>query len=145
AVGAFTVPLQLGYGQNPFEVVYYGPGGETIRRTRTIRVPFSRLPSGRVEYAVSAGRCRPDPCDGIFSADARYGLTSRLTLQGGMDAIALSQISGNGTLWQPYALISGAPLPQLALTGEAVVNDHVRASANFEPTMDLRATAEYTS
>ena len=146
AVGAFRVPLQLGYGQNPFEVVYYGPGGETIRRTRTIRVPFSRLPSGHLEYALAAGRCRLDPCDAVVSADARYGVTSRLTVQGGWDAIAFGHdsILGGGTLWQPYALISGAPLPALALTGEAVVNDHMRASANFEPTQDLRATAEFT-
>lgn len=146
AVGAFAVPLQLGYGQNPFEVVYYGPGGETIRRTRTIRVPFSRLPSGHLEYALAAGRCRFDPCDGVVSADARYGVTSRLTVQGGWDAIAfgMDSITGGGTMWQPYAIVSGAPLPQLALTGEAVVNDHMRASANFEPTMDLRATAEFT-
>ncbi len=141
AVGAFRVPLQLGYGQNPFEVVLYGPGGETVRQARTIRVPFSRLPSRHLEYAVAGGRCRYEACDGLLSADARYGLSNRLTLQAGWDALFYGP---EGTLWQPYAVVSGAPLPSLGLTGEAVVNGHVRASANYEPSLDFRVTAGHT-
>jgi hypothetical protein len=141
AVGAFRVPLQLGYGQNPYELVLYGPGGQTVRKTRTIRVPFSRLPTGRLEYSVAAGRCRFDPCDALLGADARYGLSNRVTLQGGWDAFFDHQL---GNLWQPYAVVSGAALPTLALTAEAVVNDHLRATANYEPSLDLRATAGVT-
>lgn len=141
ATGAFRVPLQLGYGQNPYELVLYGPGGETVRQQRTIRVPFSRLPRGRFEYAVAGGRCRYEPCDGLLSADARYGLSPRVTLQGGWDALVSSD---RPALWQPYALVSGAPLPALALTGEAVVNGHLRAAANYEPSLDLRLNGSVT-
>ena len=141
AVGAFRLPLQLRYGQNPFEVVMYGPGGETVRQKRTIRVPFSRLPVGHLEYAVAGGSCRYDPCNGLFSGDARYGLSNLVTVQGGWDAIFQDV---GGTLWQPYAVVSAAPLPALGLTGEAVLNGHLRASANYEPTMDLRVDAGYT-
>jgi hypothetical protein len=141
AVGAFRVPLQLGYGQNPFDVVLYGPGGETVRQARTIRVPFSRLPSRHFEYAVAGGRCRYDPCNGLLSADARYGVSSRMTLQGGWDTFFRGT---SGALWQPYAVVAGAPLPSLGLTGEAVGNGHVRGSANYEPSLDLRLTGAYT-
>jgi hypothetical protein len=141
AIGAFRVPLQLGYGQNPYEVVLYGPGGETVRQTRTIRVPFSRLRSGHLEYALAGGRCRYDPCDGVVSADARYGLSSHVTLQGGWDAFFDDVL---GDLSQPYAVIAAAPFQSLGLTGEAVVNDHLRASAQYEPNINLRATAAYT-
>ncbi len=141
AAGIFRAPLQLGYGVNPYELVLYGPGGQTVRRQRTIRVPFSRLPTGRLEYAAAMGRCRYDPCDALFSADARYGVSSGLTVQGGWDAF----FGGTaGTLWQPYAIVSGAPLPELGLTGEAVANGHLRASANYEPTLDLRVNAGVT-
>ncbi len=140
AVGAFRVPLQLGYGQNPFELVLYGPGGETVRQARTIRVPFSRLPGRRLEYALAAGRCRGEACHGLLSADARYGVSGRLTLQAGSDAV----FYGSGTQWQPYAVVSGAVLPALGLTGEAVVHGHLRASANFEPSLDLRVTLGHT-
>lgn len=141
AVGAFRVPLQLGYGQNPYEVVLYGPGGETVRQTRTIRVPFSRLRSGSLEYALAFGRCRYDPCDGVMSADARYGLSSHVTLQGGYDTFFDDAL---GDLSQPYAVIAAAPFQSLGLTGEAVVNDHLRASAQYEPHVNLRATAAHT-
>ena len=141
AVGAFRVPLQLGYGQNPYEVVLYGPGGETIRQTRTIRVPFSRLRSGSLEYAVAGGRCRYDACDGMVSADARYGLSSHVTLQGGWDAFFNGAV---GDVSQPYAVVAAAPFQSLGITGEAVVNDHLRASAQYEPHLNLRATAAFT-
>ena len=142
AVGAFRVPVQLGYGQNPYELVLYGPGGETIRQTRTIRVPFSRLPTHRLEYAVAGGLCRYDPCDQMVSADARYGLSRQVTLQGGWDAFFDDVL---GDISQPYAVVSAAPFASLGVTGEAVVNDHLRASAHYEPNLDLRATAAYTN
>jgi hypothetical protein len=119
----------------------YGPAGEQVRQKRTIRVPFSRLPDGRFEYALAAGACRYDPCDALVSADARYGLSSNVTLQGGWDTYF-----GNAdrTLWQPYAIVSAAPLPTVRLTGEAVVNGHVRAAADYELNVDLRASAAHT-
>lgn len=141
AVGAFRVPIQLRYGQNPFDLVMYGPGGETVRQKRTIRVPFSRLPDHHLEYAFAAGLCKYEPCDGLVSADARYGVSSHVTLQGGMDA---SFEHARGSLWQPYAIVSAAPVAELGLTGEAVANGHVRAAAEYEPNMDLRASAGFT-
>lgn len=141
AVGTFRVPLQLRYGQNPFNLVLYGPSGEIVQQKRTVRVPTSRLPGGQLEYALAVGGCRYDPCNGLLSADVRYGLSSQVTVQGGSDAF----LDGpRGTLWQPYAVVSAAPLSSFALTGEGVVNGHLRAEAAFEPTADLRANATYT-
>lgn len=141
AVGAFRVPLQLGYGQNPFELVLYGPGGETVRQQRTIRVPFSRIPRRHLEYAFAAGRCYYEPCRALLSADGRYGLSSHVTLQAGWDAFFRAD---HPTLWQPYLVVSGSPMPALGLTGEAVANGHLRVSANFEPMPRFRATAGHT-
>ena len=140
--GPFQLPLKLRYGQNPFELVLYGPAGEVVRQQRTVRVPFSRLPSRRFEYAVAGGRCRHDPCDGLISADARYGFSSRLTAQGGWDAFFRGD---RNDVWQPYAIVSGAPLPALALTGEAVAHGHLRATLAFEPTQDLRVNGGHTA
>lgn len=141
ALGAFRVPLQLRYGQNPFDLVMYGPGGEQLRQKRTIRVPFSRLPDGHLEYAVAAGRCRYEPCDAMAGADARYGLSSHVTLQGGMDAFFQDTA---GSLLQPYAIVSAAPLPAVGVTGEAVINGHLRLAADYEPSSDLHLTAGHT-
>jgi hypothetical protein len=139
-LGVFRVPLELRYGQNPFELVLYGPAGETIRQRRTIRVPFSRLPAGRLEYSVAAGACRYDPCDGLMSTDVRYGLSRLVTVQGGWEGF----FHRDSSLWQPYALVSAAPLPSLAITGEGVLNGHLRLSAEFEPHLDLRLSGGIT-
>jgi len=141
AEGAFRLPLQLRYGQNPFDLVLYGPGGEVVRQTRTIRVPFSRLPNGTLEYAVAAGRCRFQPCDAVLSTDLRYGLTSRVTVQAGSDYFWRG---AEGNLWQPYAAVSAAVLPPLFLTGEAVLNGRLRGSAGFEPDPNLRVELAHT-
>ena len=141
ALGAFRVPLQLRYGQNPLELVTYGPQGQVVSQRRTIRVPFSRLPTGRFEYSVAAGACQYDPCKGTMGADVRYGLSSLVTVQGGWESF-FGGLKGN--VWQPYAVVSAAPLPALAVTGEAVVNGHLRTSIEYEPTTDLRVTGGYT-
>ena len=141
AVGAFQVPLQLRYGENPFNLVLYGPSGETIQQKRTIRVPTTRLPDGQFEYAVALGQCQYDPCNGVASADFRYGLTSHLTVQGGSDEYFQGK---GGALWQPYAVVSAAPVDALGLTGEAVVNGPLRLTADFSPSEDLRASATVT-
>jgi hypothetical protein len=135
ALGTFQLPLDVRYGQNPFELVMYGPSGEVMSQRRTVRVPFSRLPGGRFEYAAAVGSCRYEPCNALVSADGRYGLTKRITIQGGVDAFALKD---GGALWQPYVLASGAVLRSLSLTGEAVLNGHVRGTVEFEPNPDLR-------
>ena len=142
AVGAYHMPLTLRYGQNPYELVLYGPAGEVVRQRRTVRVPFSRLPRGQFEYALAGGGCRFDPCDGMLSVDARYGVSRQVTLQGGWDAFFRG---GRSDVWQPYAVVSGAPVQELTLTGEAVLHGHLRGTAAFEPHEDLRIEAGHTA
>ncbi len=141
AIGEFRVPLQLRYGQNPFELVLYGPGGEVVRQKRTVRVPFSRLPEGQFEYAVGAGGCQLDPCDGLVELDLRYGIERRVTLEAGVDGFFRDV---RGSVWQPYAAVSAAVLPALSLSGEAVVNGQVRVAAAYEPHPDLRVDVGHT-
>jgi len=141
AVGGFQVPLSVRYGQNPFELVLYGPTGEVMRQKRTVRIPFSRLPDGQFEYAAAFGQCRYEPCDALLSADARYGLSGRVTVQGGVDMFVRDR---GGSLWQPYAVASGAVLRGLNVTGEVVVNGQVRAALDYEPSADLRVSAGHT-
>lgn len=139
-VGLYRLPLQLRYGTNPYELVFYGPAGEVVRQEGTIRVPTTRLPAGRFEYAFATGRCRFEPCRALISSDARYGLTNRVTLQGGMDYFWHE----DGNVWQPYAVVSAAPRPAIQITGEAVFQGHLRGSVDFEPTTDLRIEVAHT-
>ncbi len=140
--GAFELPLQLRYGINPFDLVLYGPGGEVIREERTVRVPFSRLPEGQFEYAAALGACRFAACSGVLSTDARYGITSQVTVQAGADVYWRANAND---VWQPYALVSAAPIPAMRVTAEAVVNGHLRAAFGYEPSPNLRADIAHTA
>jgi hypothetical protein len=139
--GEFRVGFPLRYGANPFDMVLYGPRGEVVRRNRTIRVPFSRIPDGRFEYAVGAGACRTDPCDAVVTADARYGVSSRVTAQAGWDVLTRGDSSD---LLQPYVALSAGVLPSVSLTAEAVAQGLVRGQAEFEPNPDLRVQLAQT-
>jgi len=139
--GEFRVGFPLRYGANPFDMVLYGPRGEVVRRNRTIRVPFSRIPDGRIEYAVGAGACRTDPCGAVITADVRYGVTNRITAQAGWDLLTRSDA---GDLWQPYVAVSAGVLPSVSVTAEAVVQGLLRGQAEFEPNPDLRVQLAQT-
>jgi hypothetical protein len=139
--GEFRVGFPLRYGANPFDMVLYGPRGEVVRRNRTIRVPFSRIPDGALEYAVGAGACRADPCGAVVTADVRYGLTNRITAQAGWDVLTRSDQSD---LWQPYVAVSAGVLPSVSVTAEAVVQGLLRGQAEFEPHPDLRVQLAQT-
>ncbi len=141
ALGVYRLPIHLKYGQNPYELVLYGPTGEVIRERRTIRVPFSRIPAGQLEYAVAAGSCRYEPCSGMVSTDLRYGLTNWATVQAGTDYFALHSAED---LWQPYAAVSVAPLQFLRVTGEAIYDGQLRASLGIEPRTSFRFDLSHT-
>ncbi len=142
-LGEFRVALPLRYGQNPFDMVLYGPQGEVVRRQRTIRVPFSRIPAGELEYAVGLGACRAsDLCGGLVSADARYGINNHITAQAGWDVITRGGDASD--VFQPYAAVSAAVLPSVRLTTEAVLNGQLRGQADFEPSPDLRVQLAQT-
>lgn len=139
-LGQFRVPLEVRYGQNPFELVLYGPAGEVMTQRRTVRVPFSRLPDGQFEYALAAGQCRYAPCDAMWSTDLRYGISRRVTVQAGWDLYGKRT---GGILWQPYAVASAGVLRGVNVTGEAVFNGLIRGTVEYEPSPDLRVSASH--
>jgi len=141
ATGRYALDLPLRYGANPVDVVAYGPNGEVIRRRRTVQVPFDRLPTGRFEYAASAGACRDAPCAGALSLSARYGVTQWLTAEAGSDNFWRDSLPD---LWHPYALVSAAVTTSTALTLEGVADGLVRARADFDPTQDFHVDVEHT-
>src|SRR5207302_1351688 len=83
--GRFAVELPIRYGENPVDFVAYGPFGEVREFNRTYRVLSELLPEKRLEYGLSAGQCRSAQCRGTGNIDLRYGVTRRLTVQGGVD------------------------------------------------------------
>jgi hypothetical protein len=132
----FAIPVR--YGENPVDFVAYGPLGEVREFDRTYRVLSELLPARRFEYGLSGGSCRDPRCRANGNLDLRYGLTPRVTLQGGADRFWRD---GVADLWHPYARVTANPTNDWALELSGVGNALVRGAVQFEPSIDLRLSA----
>ncbi len=137
----FTFDVPVRYGQNPLEFVAYGPRGQIERFRRTFVIPFERLPAREFEYGLTVGECLGDPCRATSNLDARYGLSSRVTVRAGADFFWRDSLPDLG---HPYVLASGAITRTLSVAGEAVARGLVRGRVDFAPTPDLEGGLEHT-
>lgn len=142
AAGRFSLDLPIQYGENPVDLVAYGPNGEVRRMTRTYRVLNDALPYRRFEYGLSAGACRAEACDASANLDLRYGLSRRIAIRGGLDQFWRS---GDPNLFHPYVGFTGNPINALVLDAEAVGNAELRGAIQFEPTTAFRLSTEYAT
>lgn len=140
AAGRYDVAVPMDYGENPYTVVQYGPGGDSSSVVRVIHPLGDMVPPGKLYYAASAGACVSTTCKGLANADLRYGLTPRLTVRGGVTTYTLA---GGMTLSRGYVGLSALPGEPLGITLEAMPGVHERASAAFEPNNALMLQANY--
>jgi hypothetical protein len=140
ALGRFSVDLPVEYGENPVDFVAYGPFGELREFNRTYRVAGDALPARRFEYAVAAGGCRTPECTANANLDLRYGLSRRWSVRGGVDRFWRDTLPG---LSHPYVGLSGSLGNAWGVNLEGVADAVVRTALRYEPTDDLRLTAEY--
>jgi hypothetical protein len=141
ADGTYAVEVPVLFGENPVEFVAYGPFGERQSFSRTYRAHAALLPAGRAEYATSAGACRLAPCDAAANADLRYGLSRRWTAGAGIEQIWRDTLPD---LSHPYVSATGSLTYAWTMQAEAVANALVRGGLAFEPTLNLRVSADYT-
>lgn len=138
--GSFAFDVPVGYGENPIDVVAYGPYGEIRRFNQTYRVSHRLLQRHRFEYGLSAGACVRTACDGLFNADVRYGLTSRWTVGGGLDRFWRP----GSNLDHPYVSVIGNPRNAWTLEAQAALNAYALGRVRYEPSLNLRLEAEHT-
>ena len=141
ADGTYAVEVPVLFGENPVEFVAYGPFGERQTFSRTYRAHSALLPAGRLEYAASAGACRFAPCGAAANADLRYGLSTRWTMNTGMEHIWRDTLPD---LAHPYLSATGSLTYAWTMQAEAVANALVRGGLAFEPNLNLRVSADYT-
>jgi hypothetical protein len=134
----FQVPVR--YGQNPLDVVAYGPNGERLITRRTFVVPANRLPEGQFEYGISAGECQ-NQCQGAFNVDTWYGITSELSIRAGSDFFLRDSLPN---LWHPYGIVAFAPARSLSITMQAVLDGFIEGQFSFTPTPDFELQLQHT-
>jgi hypothetical protein len=141
AFGEFGVQLPVMYGENPVDFVAYGPTGETRRFSRTSLVAEELLPAGRLEYGLSAGECRSPSCGAGANVDLRYGLSQRWAVRAGADRFWRDTLPD---LFHPYAAVTGSLTNAMLVRVQAVNDAFVSGTLNYEPSLNLRLTADYS-
>ena len=140
--GDFAAELPVLYGENPVDIVAYGPYGETRSFNRTFRVSSALVPEGRFEYGLSGGACRSLACGSTGNLDFRYGVSRRWTAQAGADVFLRDTLAD---LVHPYGSVIGSLTNAWTVQLEGVGRAFVRSGLNYEPSLDLRLFAEYTN
>ncbi|MGH7538544.1 MAG: hypothetical protein ACREMF_07920 [Gemmatimonadales bacterium] len=138
-IGRFGFDLPVRYGENPVDFVAYGPLGEVRQFDRTYRVLSDLLPARRLEYGASGGSCGASACAGSANLDLRYGVSSRVTLQGGVDRLWRDSLPD---LWHPYAQVTANPTNDWAVEVEGAGSALVRGAVQYEPSLNLRVSVE---
>ena len=117
-----NIPLQ--YGTTPLHVKLYGPAGELVESAVSYVIPIEQLPAGDWQYAAGGGRCALGLCSGISYGELRHGVTSALTVQGGVDEIHDSTTR----VMRPYGAVSLLPAPGWTASVQARRQAYTRAS-----------------
>ncbi len=78
ALGNFRFVIPLTYGTTNYYLRSYGPTGEIVEDKQRIQIPFSFVPSGEINYTISAGALRENNYR-YSQTSVTTGLTSWLT------------------------------------------------------------------
>ena len=142
ASGAFARALPVAYGSNPVDFVAYGPRGEERHFSQLFQVfPQDFLPARRMEYGISTGVCETTECRFAANADVRVGVTSRVSVRGGLDWL------GDDSLSTAVPYLGIASVPNNAFYLQSLVSGAGRASllARWQPSNDRSLTIDATS
>ena len=141
AAGRFRFELPVRYGENPVDFVAYGPLGEIRSFNQTFRVQGELLPAHRFEYGLSAGSCRSFQCRATGNLDLHYGVTERWTVEGGLEQFWRDTLPD---LAHPYASVAGSLSNTWTVTADAVGAALAHGGLRYEPSIDVRLSADYT-
>jgi hypothetical protein len=83
--GRFSLVLPVSYGENPIDLVAYGPGGEVREFSRIYRAVPSLVQPRSTEYRLVAGACRNalDACDAAGRLSIARGVSPHVTVRAG--------------------------------------------------------------
>lgn len=139
ALGRFSIDAPIQYGENPVELVAYGPFGEIRRFQRNLQVDGDRVPGRALEYGLSAGACRTEQCAATANVDLRYGLSSRWTARAGIDRFWRDTLPD---LFHPYVAVTGSLTSAVSVKAEVVADAVVRGAVRYDPSSAIAITAE---
>lgn len=129
AAGHYQVSVPLTYGSTNITLKFLGPWGEERTEEQLIRVPYTFLPQGNIEYAVSGGLSREESPRWLAQGVAQIGILPDLTVGFGTQYL---------TRWPEKLLL---PYGTLSLR----VNDEILAGVEYAAGYRLAARASHVS
>jgi hypothetical protein len=140
ATGA-GVRAPLGYGNTPVRVRMIGPAGQEIIEDLVFFVRPEQVPAGQWRHFAGAGVCIDAGCDRYGYAELRHGVSTRLTLGAGIEA--LEPDAAATTDWRPFAYVGANPLDRLATELQLQPGRFLRASAQMHTATQAALGAGY--
>lgn len=143
AGGRYDFSVDIEYGATDIVLKMFGPDGELKTEHRYVDVPYSILPKGIIEYAVTAGvnDAFGQPNQTFGQTVLSYGLTERLTTNLSTD-VPISSGSGESALFEGG--ITAKVSDNLTTNASLTPNYAASLSLNFSQPSFLYADANYT-
>ncbi|MGB4398367.1 MAG: hypothetical protein WBJ10_03280, partial [Daejeonella sp.] len=141
ASGFFTFRVPLVYGNSALKLRFFGPWGEERTKEQVFNVPYNFLPSGEMEYTLTAGMLEDGKYSRFSRADFKYGLNKGITIGTGVEY--LSSIRSNQVM--PFINSSFRLASNLLLTADYTHNVRGTALLNYRLPSNLLIELNYIS
>ncbi|HET6400327.1 MAG TPA: hypothetical protein VFH95_02920 [Candidatus Kapabacteria bacterium] len=149
--GYYKFVIPLSYGATSIKLKFYGPYGEVRTQVEDLRIPYTFLPPGHLEYTLTGGTSDSHPglANSVGQLDMKVGVSTAMTVGGGMRFLGSPSLAGGagisagGANYTPYGTASVRITGDLLLGGEYYDGSGYRGTLNFTGPAGLSLEAEY--
>jgi hypothetical protein len=142
--GYYKFDIPLSYGTTNIKLKFYGPYGEVRTNVVQLRIPYTFLPPGHLEYTLTGGTAiaHPGIQNSVSQLDTKLGISTAMTIGGGLRYLQTPTMSGTAD-YTPYASGSFRVSGGVRLSGEYYQNSGYRGTMSVTGPIGLSLEAEY--
>lgn len=138
--GEYRFDIDIVYGSSLITIKKYGPNGEIETEDQYIRIPYTLIPKGDVEYTVAGGDVESSVAEGVYAqATGFYGVLDNMTVGLAVDAPVANASE------DAVPLVAGdityQPMSNLTFNTAFSPNNEARLSANYSKPSVLNVNA----
>jgi hypothetical protein len=140
--GEYTFNLDIVYGSSLITIKLYGPNGEIRTEEQYIRIPYTLIPRGTIEYTIAAGKSTNNRERGTFGqATGYYGLLENLTLGVSGDLPVVKEDSSQALVATDLTF---QPMGNLAVNTSVSPRNEMALSVNYSKPSVISLSASAT-
>jgi len=150
--GYYKFVIPLSYGSTNIKLKFYGPYGEVRTSVVQLRIPYTFLPPGHVEYTLTGGTLidHPGITNSTGQLDMKLGVSTAMTVGGGVRYQETPNLVG-GNLHTPFGEAEYTPYGSgslrvsggILLSGEYYQNSGYRGTISITGPLGLSMDGEY--